>query len=355
MSRKTIILIAVALLAGWCTGFVLSFFPVPLPYLLGALLANAVAIFVLPKPLIAGVTIPDTVRHPFIACIGLLIGAQVHLELIANWSAVLILLILITVFTPLALALNIVIFRRFAGYDRPTAYFSAAPGGLIEAIEFGTQAGANVAILSMQQFLRIVFVVTLVPFAMSIWQGHPVGSAAGLSAAAPSDITPLWIVLIVGLAGYLLGRLKALPAGQLTGPLIVAAVLSSTGVLHLQLPGWLIIAAQVVIGAALGLRFNGLSLAVLRRGVMLGLISVTAMLTLGALLAWILTLIVPLSSKAAFLSFAPGGVTEMALVALSIAADPAIVTLAHVYRIVLTVVLLSLLLRRLRPPPFPPA
>ena len=36
--------------------------------------------------------------------------------------------------------------------------------------------------------------------------------------------------------------------------------------------------------------------------------------------------------------FAPGGVTEMALVALSLQANPAVVTLHHIYRIILTII-----------------
>ena len=38
------------------------------------------------------------------------------------------------------------------------------------------------------------------------------------------------------------------------------------------------------------------------------------------------------------ISFAPGGVTEMSLVALSLQANPAFVTLHHIFRILITVV-----------------
>ncbi|HKK85326.1 MAG TPA: AbrB family transcriptional regulator, partial [Roseovarius sp.] len=48
------------------------------------------------------------------------------------------------------------------------------------------------------------------------------------------------------------------------------------------------------------------------------------------------------------ISFAPGGVTEMALVALSLQANPALVTLHHIWRILITVLGLSLTRRWLR-------
>jgi uncharacterized protein len=46
------------------------------------------------------------------------------------------------------------------------------------------------------------------------------------------------------------------------------------------------------------------------------------------------------------ISFSPGGVTEMALIALSLNANPAVVTLHHLYRIILTVVMLGVAKRR---------
>ena len=45
------------------------------------------------------------------------------------------------------------------------------------------------------------------------------------------------------------------------------------------------------------------------------------------------------------ISFAPGGVTEMALIALSLQANPALVTAHHIYRIILTVIEMSVIAR----------
>lgn len=139
------------------------------------------------------------------------------------------------------------------------------------------------------------------------------------------------------------------------GPMIFAGLLTSTGWLPLTLPNWLIILAQIVIGTTLGLRFNGLSGAIVRRGLILALGSAAVMLALGAVLALLITSLADVSLSAAWLSLAPGGVNEMSLVALSIAADPALVTLAHVYRIALTVMIMSAWYPRLSRPLSPRA
>ena len=348
---KTALFLALGSLGGW----IMSYFPVPLPFMLGAMAASALSVAFLPSAFMDGYNPPEYVRMPFIACIGLLIGAQVHLELITDWRPIAVVFIVVTIFAPFAHFLNYRMMRRFGGYDVPTAFFSAAPGGLIEAMSLGERAGAQIPLLTVQQFLRIILVVTLIPLAISLWVGHPVGSAAGLSTLSIGDISPLWQIIAVGVLGYGLGRGLRIPAGQMTGPLILAGLLTATGLLPLTLPSWLVILAQIVIGTTLGLRFNGLSATVLRRGIALGVASSVLMLALGAILALLITSLADVSGSAAWLSLAPGGVTEMSLVALSLAADPALVTIAHVYRIALTVFIMSAGYARITRPPSPQA
>ncbi len=345
----------VFLLVGGLSGWLFSQFPIPLPFMLGAMTSSALCVALLPSKIMDGFSVPELFRLPFIACIGLLIGAQVHLEMLTSWRTIAVMLLVVTLFTPLAHWLNYKLMRRFGGYDAPTAFFSAAPGGLIEAMTLGEKAGAHIATLTVQQFLRIVLVVTLIPLIMSLWVGHPVGSAAGLAEMSETNTSALWLIICVGACGYGLGHVLRIPAGQLTGPLLLAGILSATGWLALSLPSWLVILAQVAVGTTLGLRFNGLSAAILKRGVLLGVASTLMMLLLGFALALLAMQLADIGFSASWLSLAPGGVTEMSLVALSLAADPALVTLAHVYRIAVTVFIMSAGYKRLNRPPSPQA
>ena len=139
-----------------------------------------------------------------------------------------------------------------------------------------------------------------------------------------------------------------LPAGQLTGPLALAAILSVSGLYPLDIPQWLVNVAQIVIGSALGMRFTGISRRLILRGTRLALMSVGGMLLLAAFFAEILHVAVGEPFDVMLISFAPGGVTEMALIALSLQANPALVTLHHIWRILITVVGLGLSARWLR-------
>lgn len=342
------ILVTLALLAlALVWGLAAQAMGAPLPFMLGPLVGAALIATAVPHHLPAGYRFPTVLRLVFIAIIGLMIGAQVTPALFAQAQGYALTLGAVTLFVGLAHAAGYAIYRRFGGYDRTTAFYASAPGGLYESIEMGTAAGADVTRLMMQQFLRVIVVVTVLPLGLSLWLGAAVGSAGGVTLAR-GDVawSDLPLVVLAGMGGLALGHVLRLPAGQMTGPMALAALLSLTGWLSVELPQWLVNLAQMVLGTALGMRFTGLSRGLLARGAGLALMAVGAMLAIGVGLAVGLHAANGEAVDVLVISLAPGGVTEMALIALSLQANPAFVTLHHIYRIVLTVVVIGAAARR---------
>lgn len=346
LTRAFILTTIIVLATGAAGGLLASYTLLPLPYMLGSLIATAMLSSVTGHRFPAGYKFPQSIRLIFLAVIGVMIGAQVTPGMVAMLPSLAVSFAALTLFVAMAHAGNYVIFRRLGGYDRPTAFYSGTPGGLMESIAMGEEAGANLAILTMQQFLRIVLVITILPIGLSLWLGASVGSAGGMTLARPDvDLALLPVVIAVGALGLGIGKWLHLPAGQLTGPLFVAAAVSLTGIVPLDMPQWLINEAQIVIGASLGMRFGGLQGRALARGIGLGLISVCLMMAIALVLVVIVHDITGAPFDMLLISFAPGGVTEMALIALSLQANPALVTAHHIYRIILTVIEMSVIAR----------
>lgn len=337
-------------LLGAVSGVLADRLGLSLPYMIGPLLTVGTVALCFAQHLPSGYTFPPRLRLVFIAVIGLIIGAQVTPELISNASGLAVSFAALALFVVICQTYNYWIFRKLGGYDAPTAFYAGSPGGLFESLAMGEEAGGDVARLTLQQFLRIVIVVTVLPIGLSIYLGAPVGSAAGMSFST-GDVpwTELPFVALAGAAGLAAGYLLRLPAKQITGPMLMAAGLSLTGILHIDMPDWLIKLAQIIVGSALGMRFTGLSGALVVKGVSLACVSVGGMLIVSAIFA---TLLMPLTGQpfdVLLISFAPGGVTEMSLVALSLQANPAFVTLHHIIRILITVVGLVLSARIFKP------
>lgn len=344
-SLITLFLIVAGAISGYCA----QFLHVPLPWMLGSLVICAVLAIFFPETMPKAYVFPHKIRLVFIAIVGIMIGSQVKLDTILQATTLWPSLIGILLFVLLAHNYNYFVFRKLGNYDPVTAFFSGSPGGLMESIAFGENKGCDLKVVTIQQFLRIIGVIILVPSLMSLWIGHPVGSAAGQTfsqSGAPFGAFEIIATSLIGGFGLWVGKVLSLPAKQLMGPMIVTAVISVTGVMSLELPMWALNAAQVVIGASLGSRFAGLTRSILQKAVGLSLVSVAGMLAIGVAISVVLNVITGLELDMLLISFAPGGVTEMSLIALSLNANSALVSLHHLFRISVTVLGLVLVGKR---------
>lgn len=340
----------ITLILGTIGGVIAQALHLPLGYLLGSLVVTGVLAAAGTRPLGRPISLPPRLRMCFVPVIGVAIGGaftpQVAGQALGWWPS----LLALCVFVPVAHAVGFVIFR-WGGLDPQTAFYGAVPGGLIESVQLGEEAGADVALLTVLQFLRLIGTIVAVP--MIFWgvTGHAVGSASGVqmvgsgAALGPADVA---ILAGCGLLGVVAGRFLRLPGWIITGPILLSAAAHAFGLVEGVPPSWLIAVTQIVVGTGLGARFAGAAPAVLRRGALLA--AGNGIVALGIALAFALGLhaLVGEPVAAVFLAFAPGGLAEMSLVALSLKMSVIYVTAHHVVRIMLAVGLAKLGARVLR-------
>jgi membrane AbrB-like protein len=313
----------------------------PLPWMLGALFATMAASIA--KAPILG---PAQLRPAVVAVIGVLLGSRFTPDVIAQAGAWIGTVAILMVYV-IAVALVVVPFYRFAGkFDWITAYFAGMPGGLSEMIEIGEASGAKPAPIILAHSLRIVVTIALIAFWFRIVEGHDVGaSMAGVE--APLTWFDAALLLASAVLGSVIGVTLRFPAPTFLGPLLVSALLHLGGVTESAPPGLLVNTAQVLLGTVLGCRFLGISARTLLPAAALALGA--TLLTLGLAMAAGLAMwhVAGISPDQALLALAPGGLTEMGLIALAIQADVAFVALHHVVRILFVIVLSPLAFRLL--------
>lgn len=311
----------------------------PLGYLLGSLLTVGIVAATGWRPLGQAIVLPMRLRMSFVPVIGVAIGGAFTPEVAGQalgWGPSLLALVF---FVPLAHALGYFIFRR-GGLSREDAYFGSVPGGLIESVQLGEEAGADVRLLTLLQFLRLILTIVTVPLIFSGVTGHIVGSASGVQmtgAHITLTLRDVIVLLVCGGVGVVVGRALRFPGWIITGPLAVSALAHALGWVQSVPPAWLMAVTQVVLGTGLGARFAGMTGAMLRQAGVLALVNGAAVMALALGFAIALHALVGEPVAAVFLAFAPGGLAEMSLIALSLNMSAIYVTSHHVARIAIAV------------------
>ena len=335
--------ILAALALASAAGFGADAVGLPLPYMLGPLVVCAVAAMAQVRVAGAPLRLPKRLRGFCVPVIGVTIGSTVTPEVAASalrwWPS----LLAVAPFVVAVQFANYAMLLRLGGYDRPTAFFGASPGGLIDAVLSGERRGGALHAMSTQHFARIALTVTTVAFLMTSLV-EPVGptlaAADGVGWPSPFDAAALIGCAVLGAT---LGKRLRLPASVMLGPFLLSAALHVFEVTAAGTPPPVVHMAQIVVGGVLGLQFAGVGHRQVARGVGLSAIAVLVALGLAAPLAFLLTGFVDAPFPAILLAFAPGGLAEMGLMAVSLGIEPAFVVVHHLVRIVLTIAVAPLL------------
>lgn len=302
----------------------------PLPFLFGPMAACLIAA-------LSGLPLRNmgTVGVAARTILGVAVGASITPEVLARLPQTGLSLALIPIYTLLIGLIGMPFFRRL-GFDAPTSWYAAMPGGLQDMIVFGQEAGADVRALSLIHATRVLVIVTVAPVIL-VW-GYG-ASLAGAMGAPAADLPWQEMALMVAaaLAGWKGAERAGLFGASILGPMIATAALSLGGLIHHRPPAEAIVVAQLFIGIGIGVQYVGVTLAELRRFVAAGLAFVLVLAALAAAFAEGAYLAGLAPALEAFLAFAPGGQAEMTVLALVVGADAGFVVLHHLTRLVLVI------------------
>ncbi len=326
-------------IAGGALAFAIN---LPLPWLLGAMIATTVAS-------LAGVRLrsPGRGRQGVLVVIGVMLGSAFTPELSGDLGLWSLSLAVMLVATAAMMAFSVWFSRRVAGHTRETSLYAGVPGGVSTVTVMAMASGADLRVVGMTHAVRILVLLVAIP---------PVLQAIGhvdLAGATPDPAQWLWLpgpvdaawLVAAGVGGLWLGRWLRLPNALLFGPALVSAALHLTGVTHAAVPPTLLALAQVLIGVSVGT-----SLARVGHALVMAIGQALVLLAIAVLAAWAGHLLTGYSPAAALLAYMPGGAPELSLVALTLGIDPAFVTTHHLLRISVLVLILPALLKRLASP-----
>ena len=224
---------------------------------------------------------------------------------------------------------------RFTQVDQATAFFAGVPGGTMEMANWGERFAAAVDKVAVAHSLRILLVICAIPVLLTIAGVH--GGDVYRPVRLPFVRTGLLALFgIAALGGIFLSRIR-FPNPWMMGPLIATILTTASGVELSSMSGLLTNCGQVLLGCALGGRFSRQFLSDAPHFVAVVLLCIVLMMLLSAGMAWGLATTAGLSVPSMILATAPGGIAEMSITARTLQLGVALVTAAHVTRVLIIV------------------
>jgi membrane AbrB-like protein len=311
-------------------GALCTWLKTPLPWMIGPLLAMAVSNFTGARLR----TIPGS-RESGQLIIGTALGlyfTPVVAHQVASYWPLLLFAALFAISVAWACGWFL---ARVTDTDRTTAFFASVPGGAAEMAILGERYGARVDRIALAQSLRILAVVLLVPFALTYSGVH--GTDPYSPVPVPLDWEKLLVLLAVALVAGCTLKLSRMANAFMFGPLLAAIALTVNEVQLSSIPTTLTNLGQLLLGCALGSRFERQFLGSLGRYAAAVLASIVISIFLAAGLSVLLARFVGLPAASLMLALAPGGIAEMCITAKVLQLGVPLVTAAHVTRVLILI------------------
>ena len=304
----------------------------PLPWLLGPIIACLVAAL-LGAPMKSVPFVNNAMR----SILGVAVGATFTTALVVSMAGYWTTLMLVPVMVFFIGLVGVPYFHRLWGFDFPTSYYSAMPGGLQDMLVFGEEAGGDIRALSLIQATRVMVIVVVLPFILQGYWDVDLTNPPGVPATS-LPLSQLALMVVVGLLGWQIAKAVGLFGASILGPMILAGVMALMGILQHRPPAEAIWAAQFFIGMTVGTKYAGVTGAEVRRDVTAALGFCVILLVLSAGFVEAIHLLALAPPMETLLAFAPGGQAEMTVLALIAGADMAFVISHHVLRIVTVII-----------------
>lgn len=335
---RAIATLTAAILAGWF----LDNAGMPLGWLVGAMLAMmAASLARLPA-------VQPVAAMPYVkASVGTMLGASIPtglLQSLASWWPSLLCMFAVMM---IGGALNYGLLRRIFGFRNMDAALCAMPGGISEMILLGEQSGADQRRVAIVHAMRIALSILIIPVLAGLVFGITVGSSGDLPPVHMSLADWLWFAFCV-LTGVAAERCARLPVPLILVPLFVSTTLHLTGLSAFHVPPAVAVAIQVMIGINVGARFLGISLYSLAHVALAACSVVAIQMVLAVVAALTLASAGRWDALALMLAYAPGGLAEMSLIAVTMGREVAFVAFHHILRVLFALFLAPPLLFRLR-------
>ena len=334
-SKKFLLVILISI----PSAIIADYFNIPLAWMLGPMIITSISALAGLK-----VKMPKLALSSILIILGLHIGNYIDQNLFNQminwvWTSVIMLIYIIVCILIVSKYL-----QKYAGYGEKASIFSAAPGALGPLMILAENEKTDLSQVATSHLIRLIIIITLIPFIIvnnAVTESLIVDD---FNYVAQNHLNLLMLV-VASIIFILIFEKIRIPAALLSGTLFASGLLQMTDVATYKLPDASINFCLLILGASVGCRFAEKTIKEIANNSLHSLVATTILVLLGFIAAYVATFFVDTNILTLILSFSPGGIYEVAVIAIAFDLEPDFVAFHHIIRLLFILFTVPIILK----------
>ena len=323
ISKKFLILF----LIGVPSSLIAEYFNIPLAWFLGPMIVTSVAALSGLK-----VIMPRIALSFILIILGLHIGNYIDENLfnqMINWIWTSVIMLIYIIICILIVAKYL---QKFSGYSKKASIFSAAPGALGPLMILAENEKTDLSQVATSHLIRLIIIITVIPFIIVSNTSSEILILDEFNYLDQNHIHLILLLIASFFFIFIFEKIK-IPAALLSGTLFASGLLQITDIATYKLPDETINFCLLILGSSVGCRFAKKTVKEIANNSLHSIVATTILVLLGLVAAYVATFFVDTNILTLILSFCPGGIYEVAVIAIAFDLDPDFVAFHHIIRL----------------------
>ena len=321
------------------SAIIAEYFNIPLAWFLGPMLITSLASLMGLK-----VQMPRLILSSILIILGLYIGNYIDKSLFAQmhqWIWTSLIMLVYIIFSVLIVSKYL---QTFSKYDQKTSIFSAAPGALGPLMILAEDEKSDLSQVATSHLIRLIIIITIFPFIVNSF--YEVENLKIVDEVIDSqNLLHLIILVFSSLILILLFEKFKIPAALLSGTLVASGFLQITEIASYQVSSDIIDYCLLILGSSVGCRFADKTFGEIGRNALHSFVATFLLVILGVAAAVVAGLVINKNFFTLLLSYCPGGIYEVAVIAIFFDLDPEFVSFHHIIRLLMILFVVPVILK----------
>ncbi len=216
-----------------------------------------------------------------------------------------------------------------------TAIWGAFPGAATVMTLMSEGFDADVRLVALMQYLRVVMVAVAATLVASVWTSATSHAPPTSHWFPPVAWPSLAATVALAAVSAAIGRFYRIPAGPMLVAMGAGALMQTAGLVRIELPPWLLAPAYCLVGWSIGGRFNRPILLHAAKVLPALAVSILTLIAVCGGIAAALVHFAHVDALTAYLATSPGGANSVAIIAASTPVDMPFIMAMQIARFLL--------------------